>query len=1092
MKKQTNQNEIPAAGTKPRRAGQLRGGLLAALFIQLGVAGGSGQSVQFGGLSNQPVGGAVLNVVSNRLVISNTGTQGVFGAAIHVGQAAFGSVTLDAIPSSLMPTGDLVAVSAIGEARGQSGRTLGALRAVNAGDAIEYSADFSGLGAVAVTALLYDEETLVAAAHNLTGTVARVTGGFRAQRWIPYLPRGDRPGAQIEFLASDEPPGQITLVQPIPSWGTRLVVVPQATSLEFPSIPWVEPPVFDPWEFIPELWRRPPFKWPRPPWPDPGPDPWPLGPVSRLEVLGERLGQITLLKERVGMFGLAHEAIGEARLSALDGTLRLADIPPTGDHGVNLTYVPSPIGLDRTCGDGDPWPCNPPPPPLPPQPPPPPPPCGEFATHNYPLRWRPVDQAGHLPEGAFLISGLRGFVGAGPDQFLGSLIALGAGTNVVSNPLNGTNNILIQADFSGLASPRQQVQVFSNGIVVATGSITNDVIAWLTNWPGGGGFNVPPLCPPPYIACPPPEVSFRWPASVALGLADNRVVFGDELRVIPELPPTTNAVHWTALGLRVGGGLPSLTIEGVDHGPAGTFFQGLPHLPLGGAIVQEVSGELHVANLATNDGAGVQIALGQAGFGVVDIENPLDGPAVPDGANVRVEAFGALNGAPHQPLATVTATRVGPAIQFTASYPLVAATGTTVVVFDGPVIVGLDPAVPTPIVTVPTNIARYLRLDPIWQMGPDSVWSLIDLPGRPPISISGRPPVRGDRVAFIRSLSDPYPQPNLPLGGTNQGNPSPQPYRRDFGSVSRLEITGRHIGSFRVLRSQIGMFHQVHEAIGQARLLGLGGELRVNNLLSDASNPDGVRLPITGFANGIFAAHWRPLDPFSNAPPGALLRLDARGFNLSGQEQDIGTLDVTSLNGALQITADLGAVGATSRVVEVLRSNVVLFTATVPGPAGAVAQAAGWPDAGVLSMCPYPLGPPTCPGGVRGWRWTRDTVLEIQGQSFIADELRVLGTSATSVTALASMSLRAARLPGLHLLTAGEIPTSPPTLRIQHIDGLVAVSWKPMVPRQRLEAADRLEDVPLPIPHIASPLHLTPAAGAGKFYRIHQSWPVSP
>ena len=298
-------------------------------------------------------------------------------------------------------------------------------------------------------------------------------------------------------------------------------------------------------------------------------------------------------------------------------------------------------------------------------------------------------------------------------------------------------------------------------------------------------------------------------------------MIGDEIRVVPELVNSTNAVQWTALGLRAGGGLTGLTLLGVDHGPTGLFYQGLPHLPLGGATLQVESNAVVASNLGTNGSGGIMVALAASGYGVVELDNPFAGAVVAEGASVHVEAFGTLNGVPDQALGGVTATRAGPVIQFTATHPLLGVTQTTVLVFDGPTIVGLDPSVPTPVVTVATNLAGRLRFDPIWVMGPQSVWNIVDLPGRPEITLAGQSPVRGDRIAFIPKLSDPYPQPNRPAGlAAREGNPSPQPYSylKDIGTLSRLELTGQGIHALRFTEQAAAGAFLVHYRRGAAEV----------------------------------------------------------------------------------------------------------------------------------------------------------------------------------------------------------------------------------------------------------------------------------
>jgi hypothetical protein len=500
--------------------------------------------------------------------------------------------------------------------------------------------------------------------------------------------------------------------------------------------------------------------------------------------------------------------------------------------------------------------------------------------------------------------------------------------------------------------------------------------------------------------------------------------------------------------------------------------------------LQVESNAVVASNLGTNGSGGIMVALAASGYGVVELDNPFAGAVVAEGASVHVEAFGTLNGVPDQALGGVTATRAGPVIQFTAAHPLLGVTQTTVLVFDGPTIVGLDPSVPTPIVTVPTNLAGRLRFDPIWVMGPESVWNIVDLPGRPEITLAGQSPVRGDRIAFIPRLSDPYPQPNLPAGlAAREGNPSPQPYLylKDIGTISRLGITGQGIHALRLRRAQVGAFHQTHEALGQARILGLGDELQVNNLVSDAANPDGVRI-LAGGSIGTFAAYWRPLDPFNNAPVGAMLRLGVRGLTQAGEERDLGALQITSLGLTKEVTSDFSAVGAASRLVEVLRSNVVIFSTIVAGATGAVARTPDWPDGAARA---YPMPPPDPP--IAALRWATGTAFDIQGQILFGDELRVGAEAPAGIgNGLASLSLQAAGLPSLRLLTTGEVSPHPLAAQIQRFGSTVVVSWTPLGPRQGLEAADNVEGPWAPVAGVTAPPYLTPAAGARQYYRVRQ------
>ena len=456
--------------------------------------------------------------------------------------------------------------------------------------------------------------------------------------------------------------------------------------------------------------------------------------------------------------------------------------------------------------------------------------------------------------------------------------------------------------------------------------------------------------------------------------------------------------------------------------------------------------------------------LGDASFGRVNIAGFA--PSDSDGATVQVRAVGTLNNVPEQYLGSVVATKSGSDTILSFDRTPLGANTSVVSVYDGPKLVKVGVDVANPTVRLPGG--NWL-CTPILASGPGSISTRIDLSELAFVLAIDNQPVKADRIEI--TMFDP-----MHLNQT------------DVSTVSRLEMLGAGLNSFRILGEELGKFQRRHQAIGGARLLAVGDLLRVDNLPTPAIPPRtaGVRFLLND--SDTFSAFWKQLDRFGEVPPGTMLRASLEGRTNGGGESLLGFTEITSLGVQKEIAADFSAAGVSSRLVDVLRGNVVLFSTTLGGAAGLVARTAEWPD-GVRTERSIPVFPDI----VRiSWRWIAPVAIEVASRTYLADELRVSLEVAGGPILLSSLSLQASGFAQIDLVADIAHSSAPVTATARTIGGVLLIEWDVANPGQVLQGADAIDGTWADIPGATSSPYVVPTIGSKKFIRVKTALPAVP
>jgi hypothetical protein len=975
--------------------------------------------LSFQGLANSPLGNARIYSQSNELVVSNIGSTGTDGVSLDLSGFHFGTLSLEEGASSGYPSS--VYLRVYGEVNGATNQFIGTLGCMDASPSnMEYSVDFGSIGGVANTVLVYDGSNLVATAHGVTGAVASVTGPEGANQLTPYATDGGQVWAVVDLPSRSE----ITLPGSPAVLGTRLAISPEANKLTFYNSPIiVAPHVTIGWpKWAP--WYKATLP---PPWWDSGhPAPYTvaIGALSRIEVLAENTGELRILKEQAGMWGLLHQPVGDASL----------------DGGTNWLQLGVP-GQGNPLGSGTSWPAQPLPISHPGEPPGP---------INLKVQWQrpfPQDIAG-----SFLKVNVNGTLGGVSNQILGFVEATKMPTNCCA----------LVADFSAIGSTQSVVTVFSGGVAIYTGLASDgvmvaDVCAWPTWFHGPGLPFDPRVCD-----LPPADVAFGFETNTWLNLWNGTNVFGDQIRIQgnPWPPPS---FKFESFSLLIGGGLTNLTIIKEELLPVGQIFDGLGHVPIGAATFTTVSNELVVSNLVANANFGASIALGDAGGGELTLAGPDD--TSPSSAELRMSASGTLLGVPGQLLGMLTATKVGTNIQFSTDLTPAGASLLNISVFDGPNLVGVAAGVTNPIVAlVPYGNPFFATR---WQVLKDGfIRAYIHLPDRSAIQLPSPPPLQP--IFGTDIIIDQCPTCATPL---------PEPPLKNVSAISRFDLVGTGLSSFRIIQERLGKFGQLHSAVGQAQVRGVATDLHLNNLVSGAGSPAGIEIPFTPGGS----MYWRQFDAFGMMPTGAMLRASVKGAFVNGAEQILASSQITDSGFQKDIYIEFSALGAPSRRMDVLSSSLLVFSESIPGTNSLMAHVSDWP----LS-CGGTRESPT--GPLRFfWRFWPTVNFEINNQVVAGDEIRIVAENPSqTIDHLSSFDLRASSVDSLDLVSAGTEASSPPTLQIQRFGNVVAISWSPTGPLRILQCANRVTGPFWDVPGGDASPYVTPITATNQFYRLIQ------
>ncbi len=324
--------------------------------------------------------------------------------------------------------------------------------------------------------------------------------------------------------------------------------------------------------------------------------------------------------------------------------------------------------------------------------------------------------------------------------------------------------------------------------------------------------------------------------------------------------------------------------------PVGTVtFAGLPHHPLGAAILAEVPGGLDVRATDPKDEAGVRVDFGEAEFFRLRFPKPILAPDAPDGARLSVSVHDAAG----RRLASLDGTDVGKEVRTTADFSGVGTSrftvralreGKTLVELPGREWVFVQVGLPS---GFQTSIMKDGRL---------CVMMMWDEPMH--VRFEDGPTVDADQV-FLEQDGGP-----------------PQAQR----SVRSMALAARGLGGFRIAREAIGLSRVPVALVGATRV-----EARAHGVVVQSTAAEGgVRIET---------------DPVASA------RLDLASMVDAADGQDGGTMRVSTLDpkgvplGSVSAvdegerfrqTADFSPLGARQMTLRLEREGKLVKQVVVP------------------------------------------------------------------------------------------------------------------------------------------------------------------
>ncbi len=218
--------------------------------------------------------------------------------------------------------------------------------------------------------------------------------------------------------------------------------------------------------------------------------------ISDVVITGVNIPELVFIDEEIQKFGLFESALGDVKFDTTGGKLKVSNLGSSGCDGFSIVLPDD--------------------------------------TEQFEMRWLPLDPCAGIfppPPGcdpflAFFELHSTGIVGGLPNQQLGTLR--------VSNDEGATGfpSVRIEADYSPVGSPTQQLEIYSGGLLVDifTGH-PNGPVAVATDWPKGcgkGAVEIGGVDTACYVIC--------WDQPQQIQIPGLPPVLGDELRVLAENP----------------------------------------------------------------------------------------------------------------------------------------------------------------------------------------------------------------------------------------------------------------------------------------------------------------------------------------------------------------------------------------------------------------------------------------------------------------------------------------------------------------------------------------------------------------------------
>lgn len=247
---------------------------------------------------------------------------------------------------------------------------------------------------------------------------------------------------------------------------------------------------------------------------------------------------------------------------------------------------------------------------------------------------------------------------------------------------------------------------------------------------------------------------------------------------------------------------------------------GLPHTPLGGALLRVESGNLVVTPAGEDEegGApfGVAVDLGEADtgvFGALDTYNSLNG----EGMYMVGQVFGQVEGLPEQEIGSLRVDTVGwYSYLVSADFSPLGSSRVHIEVYEGSRLVATASNVVGGVAFSTFNSGP--RANPFSRGADGSIGAVVDMGGAQYLSLTG-------------DMEDEEGTPFEVWGDRFIIRPANPSVAVDF--ASRVELTaGGGEDLIVVTQERLGVFHRGHQALGPALMNALAGELTVSSLPS--------------------------------------------------------------------------------------------------------------------------------------------------------------------------------------------------------------------------------------------------------------------
>jgi hypothetical protein len=261
-----------------------------------------------------------------------------------------------------------------------------------------------------------------------------------------------------------------------------------------------------------------------------------------------------------------------------------------------------------------------------------------------------------------------------------------------------------------------------------------------------------------------------------------------------------------------------------------------------------------------------------------------------------------------------------------------------------------------------------------------------------------------------------------------------------------MDVTSSGFTSFCLTDARLGMFHQRHKALGTATLYPAGGQLLVDNLVSNVQDGVAVELPSVSE----FDVDLQPIEL-----TGTNLTLLLSGYGTSGFQLGtaLGTVRIDNRNGFVQIGAEMGIAPEHTEVL-ILSNGSVVGTSRPFSGAAIVDLPAGTRITGCALLAKTMA---TLPGfAVRVDGLT--TFTNSDGTTCEGDEVRMLAEEPVVFESIESFVMLSQGLSSFFINGERASYAPAPEMRITRSSGDVMIAWPDANRVYFLEAAASLEE----------------------------------